>query len=349
MAKFSQRTIAVLLLSLLTVFQAFAQKSKSVQIEDYLNKAHQDGLFNGNVLIADHNKVVFKKAIGYADASRQTQLTTAYRFHIGSIAKEFDAVGIMMLEEQGKLNLNDKVARFFPDLPSWAQKISIKNLLQYTSGLPDIKWKTIHSDADNWKDLQALQQLDFEPGSTYAYNNNNTFMRRRVIEKVTGLSFEDFVKQKILKKAGIKNGLIDPDEQTKLMARSFDNEFKQDGLTVPISGWTCFNLDDFYTWMQAIKNFVLIGPASTRQIIIPFAPDQQAGLGGGTMKDNRIVTHIHDGTAMHFQALAITDADKGRTIILLSNQKQGNNYEIADAITAILDNKPYKTLKPTAQ
>ena len=349
MATFYKNSTLVLLMTLLTGFQTFAQKSKVSQIENYLNKAHQNGLFNGNVLIADQNKMVLKKAIGYADASKKIQLNSAYRFHIGSIAKEFDAVGIMMLQEQGKLNLTDKVSKFFPDLPSWAQKISIKNLLQYTSGLPDIKWSTVHSDADNWKDLQALQQLDFEPGSTYAYNNNNTFMRRRIIEKLSGISFSDFVLQKMLKPIGIKNALIDPTDQVALMAKAFNDDFKQDGLEVPISGWTCLNLDDFHTWMQAINNFKIISPASTREIITPFAPDQQTGLGGGSMKGNRLITHTHDGTAMHYQALAITATDNGRTIILMCNQKQGNLYEIATAITAILDNKPYAPLRKEDQ
>lgn len=349
MATFYKNNTLLFLITFLTGFQTYAQKSKMAQIENYLNKAHQTGLFNGNVLIVHHNKLVLKKAIGYADASKQTSLTNAYRFHIGSIAKEFDAVGIMMLQEQGKLNLTDKVSKFFPNLGPWSQKISIKNLLQYTSGLPDIKWKTVNSDADNWKDLQALQQLDFEPGSTYAYNNNNTFMRRRIIEKLSGLSFSDFVLQKILKPIGIKNGLIDPTDQVALMAKAFNDDFKQDGLEVPISGWTCLNLDDFYTWMQAINNFSIISPASTREIITPFAPDNQTGLGGGTMRGNRLITHTHDGTAMHYQALAITDTDKGRTIILMCNQKQGNLYEIATAITAILENKPYQTLQKEKQ
>lgn len=349
MATFYKNSTLVLLITLLTGFQTFAQKSKVSQIENYLNKAHQDGLFNGNVFIADHNKIVLKKAIGYADASKKIPLTSAYRFHIGSIAKEFDAVGIMMLQEQGQLNLNDKVSKFFPNLNPWAQKISIKNLLQYTSGLPDIKWNTVHNDADNWKDLQALQQLDFEPGSTYAYNNNNTFMRRRIIEKLSGLSFSDFVLQKILKPIGINNALIDPTDKVPLMAKAFNDDFKQDGLEVPISGWTCLNLDDFYTWMQAINNLKIINPASTREIITPFAPDQQTGLGGGSMKGDRLITHTHDGTAMHYQALAITATDLGRTIILMCNQKQGNLYDIATAITAILDNKPYAPLRKEEQ
>ncbi len=326
---------------------AFAQKDKVALINHYLSEANKAGLFNGNILIADHGKVIVKKAIGYADASKKVLLTDQYRFHIGSIAKEFDAVGIMMLQEQGKLSINDKVAKFFPNLPAWAQKISIRNLLQYTSGLPEIKWQTVHSDEDNWKDLLSLQKLDFEPGSSYAYNNNNTFLRRRIIEKVAGMSFNQFVLQKILKQADINNGLVDPTDQDVFVAKSFDNNFKQDGLEVPISGWTCLTLDDFYKWSRCIINFCIISPASTREIITPVGPDKQCGLGGGSMEGDKVIIHVHDGSALHYQALELTKITKGRTIIILSNQRQGNVYDIATAIEAILDNQPYHSLSGT--
>ncbi|MGZ3756676.1 MAG: serine hydrolase domain-containing protein [Mucilaginibacter sp.] len=323
---------------------AFSQSNKAVLINKYLYQAHQSGLFNGNILIAEHGKVIIKKAIGYADASKRIPLTTQYRFHIGSIAKEFDAVGIMMLQEQRKLSINDKVSAFFPELPAWAEKMSIRNLLQYTSGLPEVKWQTVRSDADNWKDLQTLQKLDFEPGSSYAYNNNNTFLRRRIIEKVTGMSFNKFVQQNLLIAVGINNGIVDPSDSDSLIAKSFNNDFKQDGLEVPISGWTCLTVDDFYKWSDCITKFCLIKPASTREIITPVAPDKQCGLGGGSMKGDEVITHTHDGTALHYQALELTEVNKGRTIIILSNQRQGNVYDIAAAIEAILDNKPYQSL-----
>jgi D-alanyl-D-alanine carboxypeptidase len=346
--KIFSRSIPLILtlLCLLSFRQlASAQKNKISQVDSYLQKGHDLGLFNGNVLVVENNKVIYRKAIGYADASKEIPLTTKYRFHIGSIAKEFDATGIMMLQQEGKLNINDKVLKYFPGLSSWAGKVSIKNLLQYTSGIPDVKWKTVHSDEDNWKDLQALTTLDFEPGSNYAYNNNNTFLRRRIIEKVSGISFNEFVVQKILKPAGIKNGIVDPSETDKLVAKSFDNDFKQDALNAPISGWTCLNLDDFYKWSQCINNFSVINPESTFEIITPFAVGKQAGLGGGSIKDKHVVTHVHDGSTMHYRALLDTDAPKGRTIILLTNQRQSNIFEVAAGIKAILDSKPYHLLQ----
>lgn len=348
MNKHYKSTIVIFLITFLTGLQTFAQNDRAAAlINTFLEEANRSGVFNGNILIADRGKVIVRKAIGYADASKNIPLTISYRFHIGSVSKEFDAVGIMMLQEQGKLSMNDKVSKFFPELPAWAKKISVKNLLQYTSGLPDIKYQTVHGDTDNWKNLQSLQKLDFDPGSSYAYNNNNTFLRRQIIEKITGISFNQFVQQNMLKVAGINSGVVDPTDSDSLMARSFNNDFKQDGLEVPISGWTCLTIDDLYKWSQCVSNFCLINPTSTREIITPVSVDKQSGLGGGRMKGNRVITHTHDGTALHYQALELTDATKGRAIIILSNQRQGNVYDIATAIQAILDNKPYQALSKT--
>lgn len=318
-----------------------AQSGKATELRNYIHRANQLGLFNGNILVADNGKVIYSDALGYADASKQIPLTTKYRFHIGSIAKEFDAVGIMMLQEQGKLSLDDKVSKFYPGLPSWAQQISVKNLLQYTSGLPDLKWSSVHNDADNWKDLQALQKLNSEPGTVYAYNNNNVFLRRRIIEKVSGMPFNVFVQQEILKPVGIHNAIIDPANNDPLVAKAFNDDFKQDDLTVPISGWTCFNLNDFYKWALCISSFCNINPASTLEILTPFGPGKQCGLGGGSMKDGKVISHVHDGSALNYQALLATNAVKGRNVILLTNQKQGNLYELNTGIQAILDGKPY--------
>jgi D-alanyl-D-alanine carboxypeptidase len=344
MNKFYKSILILFLTIFLAEARTFAQNDKAALINTYLEEGNRAGLFNGNILIADHGKEVVRRAIGFADASKKIALSMRYRFHIGSVAKEFDAVGIMMLQEQGKLSINDKVSKFFPELPAWAEKISIKNLLQYTSGLPEVKYQTVHSDADNWKDLRSLQQLDFKPGNSYAYNNNNTFLRRQIIEKVTGISFNQFVQQNMLKPAGIKNAVVDPTASDSLIARSFNNDFKQDGLEVPISGWTCLTADDFYKWAQCISEFCLISPASTRTIITPVASDKQCGLGGGSMKGNKVITHVHDGSGLHYQALVLTDATKNRTIIILSNQRQGNVYDIAAAIQAILDGKSYQPL-----
>jgi CubicO group peptidase (beta-lactamase class C family) len=330
-----------LLLALTITTYLHGQSTKSNKIEAYMKQANKIGVFNGNILVMENDRIIYKASLGYADANKKVPLTDQSIFRIGSIAKEFNAVGIMMLKEQGKLTLDQKVSEFFPDLPTWAKKVSIKNLLQYTSGLPDVNWLTIKSEADNWKDLYALPQLKFEPGSDYFYNNNNTFLQRKIIEKVTGMKFNDFVQQQILKPCAITNAIIDPTGEEPFVTQSFDDNFKLDSPVLFVTGWTCLNMNDFYKWSQAIINFKNINPVSTLEILTPVAPNKQAGLGKGTMKNNQIETHIHDGTSYSSQALLVTDVPKGRTLLFLTNQKHENLYEINDALNNILDDKSH--------
>lgn len=341
--------LAIIFFLLLPALTGRAQKNEQVKIDSLLQKAFRSGLFNGNVLVVNGNKEVYKGAIGYADATKTTKLTTEHRFHIGSIAKEFNAVGMMLLTEQGKVKLSDKVSSFLPQLPAWAASIQVRDLLGYTSGLPDVQWATVDSDEKNMNNLLQLKQLDFEPGTRYAYNNNNVFLQRRIIESVTGMSFKDFVQQKLLAPAGMNHSVMDPVDSDTLVARAFDNAGKQDPLFVPISGWLAVTLDDFYKWEQQVVQYKIISPASTRFLLLPYSPSRQSGLGfDGRMEGDRIIRMMHDGTARNYQALLVCSPQQGRTVILMCNNKQNNLDAINEAIQQILDGKPYRQPKKPA-
>ena len=328
-------------LILFITYTGYGQKNKAAEIDSMVKRANKMGVFNGNVLVADRNKVIYRSSAGKADASGKTMLTTNYRFDIGSISKEFNGVGIMLLKEEGKLSLDDKVSKYLPELPAWANKITILNLLQYTSGLPNIKWKTIKSDADIMNDLKKLDTLQFEPGTNYYYNNNNVFLQRQIIGRITGMPFNEFVKQRLLIPCKMDHSVIDPTYTDKLVARSFNNDGVQDSVVYTMTGWTAVTLDDFYKWEKALETYRLISPAATRAILYPSAPNRQSGLGGGGMNGDTIIRHKHDGTSYNYQALIISDPPKGRVVILLTNNKQNNLNEFDRAIQDILDGKPY--------
>lgn len=313
----------------------FAQDfKKEEKLDSLFQKYNQSKVFNGNVLIAQNGKIIYEKSFGKADANGKEQLNTKYCFHIGSIAKEFNAVGILMLKEQGKLKLDDAVSKFLPELPSWANKIKIIHLLQYTSGLPQIKWKEVNQDSDDMNNLMKTESLDFEPGTKYDYNNNNVFLQRRIIEKITNMPFNSFVVKKLLKPVGIKNGVVDPLESEKFFAKSFNKDGKPDAIKYNISGWTALDLSDFYKWSQAINSFKLINPESTLQLFVPFSEGNQTGLGEGNMQNGKVINHIHDGAAFNYQALLVSNPQF--TIILLSNNKQNNLDEINEAIQSVI-------------
>lgn len=338
----------LLLIGLVFPTTVFAQVLPAKKLQTMFEKAAQNGLFNGNVMVVDQHKVVYNKAIGYADAAKTTPLTTDYRFHIGSIAKEFNAVAIMLLVDRGKLKLTDHVDQYLPELPQWSKKVTIKDLLGYTSGVPDVQWKNVKSDAENMANLIHTEKLDFEPGSQYAYNNNNVFLQRRIIERITGIPFQDFVQKELLIPNGITHAIIDPKETEPLVAHAFDDKGNTDSMEIPISGWTAVNLNDFYKWSQLLVNFKIISPESTRFLLIPYTPSRQSGLGfKGAMKDRKIINFEHDGTSRNYQALLVCNPEKGRTVILMTNNKQGNLYDLNTAIQNILDGKPF--LQPKKQ
>lgn len=336
----------ILLLSLCITGFCEAQ-SKHGAIDTLIERSHKLGLFNGNLLVIDQGKEIYRKAIGYTDASGKTSLTDQYRFHIGSIAKEFNAVAIMMLKEKGVLSIDDKVNMYLDGLPEWAGRITVRNLLQYSSGLPDLKWKMITDDAAAMSALKHAAKLDFEPGTQYAYNNSNTFLQRQIVARISGMSFADFVRENILRPLKMNASLVDPDDDVPLMAKSYTDGLVQSPLVSSISGWTAVTLDDFYKWEQSLEQFRLISPASTKELLTPFAPNKQCGLGGGKMEDHELVVHKHDGTAMQYQALLTADVKRGRTVVLLTNNRQGSLYDINSAIQNILDGKPY--LQPKKQ
>lgn len=323
----------------------YAQKANSASIDGLLYRVHQLGIFNGNILVVDHGKVVYKRSWGSANAAHTIPLTDQYRFHIGSIAKEFNATAIMLMERRGLLKLDDPIAHFLPELPAWAQKVTVLTLLQYTSGLPDLPWATIKGDTAAMRAILQIEKLDFEPGSNYAYNNSNTFLQRRIVEKLSGVSFNRFVQDSILARVGMKASLVDPTDKDVLVARSYNSEGKEDVLQAPISGWTAVTIGDFYTWSESLNHFRLLTPAATKAILYPSAANRQAGLGGGTMSGDKILTHIHDGTSLNYQALLTYDAAHDRTVILIANVKKHKLYDINAAIQAILDGKPYKVPK----
>lgn len=194
----------------------------------------------------------------------------------------------------------------------------------------------MHSDAENWEAIKALQHLDFVPGTQYSYNNNDVFMRRRIIEQVSGISFAKFVNTRELPAAGMRHAVIDPSDVTPQVAKAFSAEGKQDNLIAPMSGWVSLLIADLLKWSQCIQTFCLISPESTRLIAQTQSPDRQSGLGMVEIHGDTMIRHVHDGSVMHYRALLWTKNNKGRTILILGNKKT-DVYAMAAAMEAILD------------
>lgn len=343
MTRLKKEIIAILSLMLL-IGNLQAQISKTQQLDSLMQHAYNIGIFNGNILVMSNNQILYEASFGFADSSKKNKLTPKYRFNIGSITKELSAVSIMKLKEEGKLSLDDKVSKFITTLPKWADSVSVKNLLEYTSGLPDINWNTIKNDADVFNDLKKVRALSFQAGTNFNYNNSNVLLRQFIVEKITNMSFNNYIKKYLLKPSKMKDAEMNPSKDMKNIAKSFDTDFKEDPIEVPISGVVFVTARDLFKWTECLHTEKLISKQSLYEVGQGFKATN-SGLGWAIFDNKNLIKHQHDGQSRNFEALMSADLQNKTTVILLGNSKKYKLFEIAEAIKSILKGEVYKMPK----
>lgn len=184
------------------------------QIFDSIFKADEPG---GAVLIAKDGKIIYEKGFGVEDINTKKKIDTKTLFNIGSISKTFVAYGILQLAKENKLSLNDNIYKYFPDFKdtSIAKKVKLYHLLTHTSGLPDIRKTQTDSifyltakDEENWSPIKAADSLEFEPGTKFNYSNPAFNGLALIIEKVSGVKWQDYIKKNIMEPAGMTSSTI---------------------------------------------------------------------------------------------------------------------------------------------
>ncbi|CAG5006644.1 D-aminopeptidase [Dyadobacter sp. CECT 9275] len=204
--------VACFLLINVSLFAQNAQK-----LDSLFNVLDTASHFNGNVLVAQGDRVVYARSVGYAQMNERKKNTSRSAFQIGSVSKTFTALAILQLAEKGKLRLDDRVAHFLPDLTY--HTLTIRHLLSHTSGLPDkeeLFFPLIDADTglrvSNQLIVPALIKsntpLAFAPGSQWRYNNIGFALLALVVEKVSGESFADYLQKHIFIPAGMKDSYL---------------------------------------------------------------------------------------------------------------------------------------------
>lgn len=174
---------------------------------DWLKRRVAAGAFSGAVLVARDGRPLIERADGLANLERGAANTTGTRFNIGSVGKMFTAVAIAQLAEQGKLSFDDPVGNYLSGLPPELAQITIAQLLTHTSGLGDVfaRWNPTASPLDVSQVLQriAREPLQFQPGTRFAYSNSGYVVLGAVVEAVSGRSYYDYVRERVLEPAGM--------------------------------------------------------------------------------------------------------------------------------------------------
>lgn len=317
-------------------------------IDAYLNGLHEKGKLNGNVLVIKDGKTLYEKSFGYTDGSKNTILSKDYRFNIGSIYKEFPAVSIMQLQEKNQINLEDKISKYIPELPNWSEKISVQNLLQYSSGLPTIGWDVYFSKGINVTDnhimeeLKSIKNLEFNPGSDYLYSNSNPILLIKIIENLTKTTFNEYLQENIFIPYKMESTIIKdqyPYVDKTLMAIPFNTDFKEDDYKLSVKS-LLFSLtaSNMANWFEQLGDFKIVSKNSVKKLSEQAKKGDgiQSPLGHTEWENDKIVEHSHHGSTASYECVARRFKEEGVTIVILTNQKQGNVYEISEEIHKII-------------
>ena len=199
------------LLLLVNPFKGNAQNILQ-KIDSLLLSKYPSSEPGGTFLIAHKSQILFQKAYGMADLERDVALTTKSVFEIGSMTKQFTAAAILLLASEGKLSLDDPLTKYIPDYPTNDKVISIHHLLTHTSGIKSFtSMKTINTIAQQELSPSELinffknEDADFEPGEAFKYNNSGYVILGQIIEQVSGISYADFILERIFKPLEMKN------------------------------------------------------------------------------------------------------------------------------------------------
>ncbi len=299
----------------------------------------QSGVPSASVAIVKDGQIAYLHAYGFARLDPRTPATPEMRYSIGSISKQFTVAAILLLQEQGKLSLDDKVARFIPDLTR-AKEVTIRQLLSHTSGYQDfwpqdyvmpmmLQSTTAEKILNGW----ARKPLDFEPGTRWQYSNTNYVIAGVIVEKASGTPFIQFLREKVLAPVGVKNaadtdqaklGETDPLGYIRYGLGPLRPAPKEGQGWMFAAGELAMPAEDLARWDISIINQTLLKPASYREfeteILLKNGAGTSYGLGVDVNLEQGHRTLSHDGEVSGFTAANIVYPDDHAAIAVLTNQ-----------------------------
>lgn len=206
----------MLFVLLSSVYNAGAQDNRLLKIDSLFTALYNNQEFSGNVLIAEKGNILYKKSFGLRDETQNLPLDDNSIFELASVSKQFTAMGIVLLEQKGKLKYEDPISKYIPELSSY-KGITIRQLLNHTGGLPDymqlIGTKGDTTKINTNKDIIALfakekPQVLFTPGSKFEYSNTGYALLASIIEKSSGKSYAAFLADNIFKPLKMENTFV---------------------------------------------------------------------------------------------------------------------------------------------
>jgi CubicO group peptidase (beta-lactamase class C family) len=276
------------------------------QLDSIANSPIVEGRAVGiGVAVVKGNDTLLLKGYGKADAEWNIPTPADAMFEIGSITKQFTAAAILQLRDEGKLSLDDEITKYLPDFPTRGNKVTLRRLLDHTSGIKGITempefnhLRVSNHPRDSAYALIKRYPFEFATGDAQIYNNSAFILLGLVIEKTSGMSYEDYVEKKIFAPLGMKRSMYCSNEVVERRAHGYDYEGRvvrrapTNVHTFPYSaGSLCSTAGDLVTWLKALHGGKVLSPRSYAEMIAP--------------------AKLNDGTPLRY-GMGITIADDPR-------------------------------------
>ncbi len=325
--------------------------------------------------IIQDGKLIYSNGYGLGDLEHDIQITPTSVFYTGSVSKQFVTFSILLLEEQGKLELDDKIQKYLPDFPEYDTPLTIRHFIHHTSGVRDyltlmyLKGRNYldNTDVDEvYQLIKKQKELNFSPGEKYLYSNSCYFMLAMIVEKAAGQSIKEFADENIFQPLGMKNTLFYDDNTDLIKNRVFSYSKKrdEDGFNNLImrfdlvgSGGVYSCIEDLFLWDQNFYNNKL---GKGGQDIIDKMHEEGLlnngkssgyafALNNGTYKGLKTVSH--GGSLAGYRAQLMRFPEERFSVIILANRGDANptrkSFQIADILLKdkLVDESQKKEIK----
>jgi len=346
--------------------QINADKALTTKIDQLLSEKFKSNETGATAIVSKKGQVIYKKAFGMANLELNIPMQTDNVFRIGSISKQFTAIAILRLMEQGKLGLQDDITKFIPDYPNHGHKITVEHLLTHTSGIQSYTSmkefgaiSRLDKKPEEFITFFKNQPMEFAPGTKWNYNNSGYFLLGIIIEKVSGKTYPEYVEENIFEPLGMTNSCYGSD--TKIIKNRAAAYSKGDSgfvnadplsMTLPYAaGSLQSTVEDLYKWNQAVQSHKLIKKESLDKAFTSYvlSDGKKTGYGYGWSMGNiqESPTIEHGGGIPGFLTMGIYLPKEDVFVAVFSNCDCNSPDEVALKIAGLAIGKPfeYKEIK----
>lgn len=359
------KNILASVLVMLLLNTTFAQIPETVQsqLDTYFSEKYGAQEPGAAVLVVKDGKVILRKGYGVASMEDKKPVSPDMIFRIGSVTKQFTSTAILKLAQEGKLNLDDNITKYFPDFPVNGKTITVRHLLNHTSGIKSytgdnvLMAKRDQSITTN-EMLEAIKKypFDFAPGDRWLYNNSGYYMLGIIIERVSGKSYNEYISKSLFKPAGMKNTFPNDEKLNATLAIGYSKASAETfekatyvHPTVPYAAGSIFStVDDLWKWNQAVFTNKIVKQNLLEQAFAPTKLNDGSynsyGFGWqlGRIGEKKVIGH--GGAIDGYLSMEIFVPEESLYVCILSNSAtvnpEGYAYDAASIVMGVKGNSP---------